>query len=125
MPFNDRLEERSYLLPKRVSLALTVVEVIAEDKYVTVQHLMDVTEFSRAYVMACCLGLKRYGILVSKRGAGGGYSLAREPSEITVGEVLEAISKAEDRSVITVALYRFLVGKAKDLTIAQLISESF
>jgi Rrf2 family protein len=35
--------------------------------------------------------LKREGIVRSIRGAGGGYTLAREPRRITVGEVVRAV----------------------------------
>ena len=35
--------------------------------------------------------LKREGIVRSIRGAGGGYTLARSPARITVGEVVRAI----------------------------------
>ena len=35
--------------------------------------------------------LRRAEIVLSKRGPGGGYSLARLPAEITVREVIEAV----------------------------------
>ena len=35
--------------------------------------------------------LRRAEIVLSKRGPGGGYSLARPPAEITVREVIEAV----------------------------------
>src|SRR6187399_1254182 len=37
------------------------------------------------------LELKRKGILLSKKGKGGGYALSRPPSQITVGEVIRAL----------------------------------
>jgi len=37
------------------------------------------------------LDLKRKGILQSKKGKGGGYTLGRPPSLITVGEVIRAL----------------------------------
>ena len=37
------------------------------------------------------LELKRKGILLSKKGKGGGYALSRPPSQITVGEVVRAL----------------------------------
>ena len=36
-------------------------------------------------------GLAREGLLVSHRGAKGGYGLARPPAEITAGEMIEAL----------------------------------
>lgn len=44
-----------------------------------------------AYLEQLIAVLKRAGLVVSTRGAQGGYMLAREPSEITVGEVLRAL----------------------------------
>jgi len=35
--------------------------------------------------------LRKGGVLHSKRGAGGGYHLARPPTRITIGEVLELV----------------------------------
>ncbi len=39
--------------------------------------------------------LKREGIVRSIRGAGGGYTLARNPGRITVGEVVRAVVGAQ------------------------------
>lgn len=35
--------------------------------------------------------LRRAGLVASKRGPGGGYTLARPPSEITLHEIVEAV----------------------------------
>ncbi|TWT88646.1 HTH-type transcriptional regulator CymR [Pseudobythopirellula maris] len=40
--------------------------------------------------------LKRLGFVVSTRGASGGYRLARDPAEITVGDVYEALQDQGD-----------------------------
>ena len=119
--FNDRLEERSYLLPKRIELTLRVVVAIAEEENISLTKLIEDTNHSRSYITACCQGLKRYGILGSKRGSKGGYWLVNGADKTTVGDVLEAISKAEDRGVISSAVYRFIIGKAKELTIKELM----
>lgn len=44
-----------------------------------------------AYLEQLIAVLKREGLVTSVRGAQGGYMLAREPSQITVGEVLRAL----------------------------------
>lgn len=46
---------------------------------------------SEAYILQIFLILRRTGIVESVRGAQGGYMLARDPSEITVGDVLRAL----------------------------------
>ena len=35
--------------------------------------------------------LRRAGLVLSKRGPGGGYTLARDPAEITLCEIVEAV----------------------------------
>jgi Rrf2 family protein len=42
--------------------------------------------------------LKRARLVVSIRGAGGGYRLMRPPQEITLAEVLDAVEAAEEPS---------------------------
>ena len=44
-----------------------------------------------AYLEQLIAPLKRAGLVISTRGAQGGYTLARAPEEITVGDVLRAL----------------------------------
>jgi Rrf2 family transcriptional regulator, cysteine metabolism repressor len=46
------------------------------------------------YLEQILLELKRGGVLESKRGVNGGYTLARAPDEISVGEVLRIVDGA-------------------------------
>ena len=46
--------------------------------------------------------LRRAGILHSQRGVKGGYTFAREPTEVTVLEVVEALEGALDAETIGV-----------------------
>jgi Rrf2 family transcriptional regulator, cysteine metabolism repressor len=46
------------------------------------------------YLEQILLELKRGGVLESKRGVNGGYTLARPPEEISVGEVLRIVDGA-------------------------------
>lgn len=43
------------------------------------------------FLESILLALKRAGILASKKGRGGGYTLARPPEEITLGEVIRLL----------------------------------
>jgi len=43
------------------------------------------------YLEQLLLTLKRAGFLLSKRGVNGGYSLAKPPAQITLGEILRAV----------------------------------
>jgi len=42
--------------------------------------------------------LRRAGIVASKRGPGGGYTLALEPEQLTLGQVIEAIEGPLDEA---------------------------
>ncbi len=48
-------------------------------------------EISIRYLEQIIIPLKIYKLVKSIRGAGGGYTLARKPSEITICQILEAL----------------------------------
>jgi Rrf2 family protein len=48
-------------------------------------------DLPRAYLEQLAMGLREAGLVVSTRGAHGGYTLARPPGEIGMGEVLRAL----------------------------------
>ena len=53
--------------------------------------LMDVAkrqEISEKYLESIVAALTKSGLLISLRGKGGGYKLARKPEEYSVGEIL-------------------------------------
>ena len=55
-----------------------------------VQEITASEEIVAAYVEQILLSLKAAGLVRSHRGAKGGFSLARRPEAITVGQVLAA-----------------------------------
>jgi Rrf2 family protein len=48
-------------------------------------------KISHSYLEQLLVRLRRKGLLRSVRGPGGGYVLAKEPEEITAGEILRAL----------------------------------
>ena len=62
-------------------------------------ELTSLTEISRRqdislpYLEQLFVKLRRAGLVESARGPGGGYRLAREPKDIRVSEVLEAVDE--------------------------------
>jgi Rrf2 family protein len=58
---------------------------------VPIQEIAARQSIPARYLEQVLLSLKRAGLLVSRRGAAGGYQLARGPEEITVGDVLRAV----------------------------------
>lgn len=46
---------------------------------------------SQAYLEQIAIDLRRAGLLVSTRGAQGGYALSRSPEAVTAGDVIRAL----------------------------------
>ncbi len=58
---------------------------------VTIQEIAKRHHIPLKYLEHILLELKRAGILESRRGVHGGYTLARPPEKIFVGEVLQTV----------------------------------
>jgi Rrf2 family protein len=48
-------------------------------------------DLPRAYLEQLAMGLREAGLVVSTRGAHGGYELARRPEDIVIGELIRAL----------------------------------
>ncbi|MGH9102605.1 MAG: RrF2 family transcriptional regulator [Acidimicrobiales bacterium] len=57
----------------------------------SVQRLAERTGLPQPYLEQILLACKGAGLVRSKRGVGGGYVLAREPAEITLGQIVAAV----------------------------------
>lgn len=57
----------------------------------TVAEIASAEGIPRKFLEQILLSLKLRGILVSRRGAGGGYQLAREARDISFAEILRAV----------------------------------
>src|SRR5688572_16243216 len=57
----------------------------------SVRDIAERTGLPQPYLEQILLALKGAGIVRSKRGVGGGYVLARDPSEITLGQIVSAV----------------------------------
>ncbi len=56
-----------------------------------VKELAERTGLPQPYLEQILLTLKAEGLVTSKRGVGGGYLLAKAPSEITLAEIVTAV----------------------------------
>ncbi len=65
-----------------------ITEVIQINEIATRQNI------PRKYLVQILLQLQRAGLVKSKRGATGGYMLARAPSDITLGDVMRTTDGA-------------------------------
>ena len=55
------------------------------------RDIADRTGLPQPYLEQILLALKGAGLVRSKRGVGGGYVLARDPHEITLGQIVSAV----------------------------------
>jgi len=62
-----------------------------KESVVSIQELAAVGDMPTKFLEHILLALKKGGFLKSKRGIKGGFSLARAPNEITVGDVVRFI----------------------------------
>lgn len=58
---------------------------------VSIKEIAEKQNFSDSYMEQLFSTLKNAGLVKSMRGARGGYVLARDPSDITVGEIIRAL----------------------------------
>ena len=57
----------------------------------SVRDIAERTALPQPYLEQILLALKGAGLVRSKRGVGGGYTLAREASEITLAQIVSAV----------------------------------
>lgn len=60
-------------------------------RVVPIQEIASRQDIPQRYLEQVLLALKRAGLLSSRRGAAGGYQLARPAETVTVGQVLRAV----------------------------------
>src|SRR6266849_10494955 len=58
-------------------------------------------QLPEAYLEQLVAVLRRAGLVNGKRGAGGGYTLAREPAQITAGDVVRALEGPIEPQICT------------------------
>lgn len=54
-----------------------------------------------AYLEQLVAVLRKSGLVIGKRGAGGGYTLAREPGQITAGDIVRALEGPIEPQICT------------------------
>jgi len=71
--------------------AVLDLAVNATERPVSLSSIAARQQISEGYLEQLMASMKRAGIVTSSRGAQGGYSLARAPHDIRVGEVFRAL----------------------------------
>jgi Rrf2 family protein len=68
---------------------------------VSLHAVAEREDLPEAYLEQLVAVLRRAGLVTGKRGAGGGYTLAREPQEITAGDVVRALEGPIEPQICT------------------------
>ena len=71
--------------------AILDLAINGETEAVSIQSISQRQNISEAYLEQLMRPLKKAGLIRSVRGAGGGYRMARDPKEISVGDILRAL----------------------------------
>ncbi|MGA1613278.1 MAG: Rrf2 family transcriptional regulator, partial [Lutimaribacter sp.] len=77
-------------------VALTDLALRPGEELVTLGDIARRQDISLPYLEQLFVKLRRGGLVESVRGPGGGYRLARAPSEIRVVDVLSAVDETVD-----------------------------
>ena len=72
-------------------VALMDICLYSRSEAVTLKSVSKRQDISERYLEQIFSILKKGGIITSKKGAQGGYFLARKPKDITVGEILNIL----------------------------------
>lgn len=77
-------------------VALADLALAREDALMSLAEISRRQDISLPYLEQLFVRLRRAGLVEAVRGPGGGYRLAREPSDIRVSEVMEAVEETVD-----------------------------
>jgi FeS assembly SUF system regulator len=70
---------------------VVLIEIARSDVVRSSQHVSERTGIPLPTVAKLMKSLNKAGLVISQRGAGGGYVLGRKPREITVADVIQAV----------------------------------
>jgi Rrf2 family iron-sulfur cluster assembly transcriptional regulator len=71
--------------------ALLSLALHGSDRPTSVKEIAERTNLPQPYLEQILLGVKGAGLVISKRGVGGGYVLARSPERITLAQIIDAV----------------------------------
>lgn len=79
------------MLSKRAKYAIKALLALANqdgDEPVRIADIARAEQIPPKFLELILLGLRNNGILQSRKGKGGGYLLARDPAEISIGQIV-------------------------------------
>ena len=85
--------------------AMTRLALVRPDGYVLLDELCEGTDLPRHFVAKIFQDMVRKGLLLSAKGRGGGFALARTPQQITLYDIVAVVDGTEqfDRCVVGMA----------------------
>ena len=116
--------------------ALIDLALYSENETVSIQSIARRQNISDSYLEQLMRKLRSAGLIVSVRGAQGGYKLARPANEISVGDVLRALEGSleavtcggEDNLCVTKFVWERINSSIRDtvdsIKLSQLVEES-
>ena len=85
-----------YAMVALADLALAEVQADKPDDLMSLAEIAKRQDISLPYLEQLLVKLRRAGLVEAVRGPGGGYKLARTPSDIRVSEILTAVEENVD-----------------------------
>ncbi|MEX0886598.1 MAG: Rrf2 family transcriptional regulator [Phycisphaeraceae bacterium] len=86
--------------------ALTWMALRKPEGYMLLSHICEQTNLPRHFLAKIFQDLVRRGLLVSAKGRGGGFALARPADQITLYEIVEAVDGVGSLSQCVVGMAR-------------------
>lgn len=80
----------------KYSLRALVYMASNPEKKFNVKEISEKEEISKRYLEQIFLTLKKSGLIISSKGAQGGYLLARSSKEISVADVLDVMEDTQE-----------------------------
>jgi Rrf2 family iron-sulfur cluster assembly transcriptional regulator len=71
--------------------ALLSLALHSSERPTSVKQIAERTNLPQPYLEQILLAVKGAGLVISKRGVGGGYVLARPAEEITLAQIIDAV----------------------------------
>ncbi len=90
------------MFPKKVYYGLRFVlaiSVYAEEGHIGVAEVADKEDLPVKFLEAIAVALRKSGIVNVKRGAGGGYFLAKPLSEISLADLVAVLDDKSDKEI--------------------------
>jgi Rrf2 family protein len=82
------------MISKKTKYALKAMEYLAQHSHgrpVLISELATAENIPKKFLEFILLALRKGDLLTSRIGKGGGYRLARDPSEITIGSIVQIL----------------------------------